>query len=155
MRYLARALKYFIYLAAIFFLIIGALVVLKFVPADWDEIFRNGTDSLLQIGIVGAVFAIIYPRFGYMTRAIPVFGPLEENAADIVKYMEARGYVQELAKAHGKMVFHKGFFLSRIVRLGEDRITFTTDICGINIEGPSRDVVRIASGLEAFFSENR
>ena len=132
MRYLARALKYFIHLAVIFFLIIGALVALRFVPADWNEIFRNGTDSLWQIAVGGGVFALIYPRFGYMTRVIPVFGPLEDSAGTIIKYMEARGYVQEPAKEAGRMVFHKSFLLSRIIRLGEDRITFATDIRGIN-----------------------
>ncbi len=154
MRYLSRALKYFIYLAAIFFLIIGALVALKFVPADWNEIFRNGVDSLWQIAIGGAIFSLFYPRFGYMTRVIPVFGPLDDSAGTIIKGMEARGYVQEPRRDPARMVFHKEFLLARIVRLGEDRITFSTDIRGITVEGPTRDVLRIASILEAELNEN-
>ena len=65
MKYILRSVKYFVYLAVLFFLLIGAMVLLGFVEASWDTMFRNGTESLKQIAVIGAVFALIYPRFGY------------------------------------------------------------------------------------------
>lgn len=151
MRYIIRSVKYFIYLTALFFIIIGALVLLHFVEADWNAMFRQGTDSLWQIAVIGVVFSLIYPYFGYGRRSVPVFGPLDENTAGICAFMQSRGYVLEKKDAT-QLVFHKTFLPARIMRLGEDRISVTTGVEGLVLEGPSKDVIRLSAGLRDHFN---
>lgn len=153
MKYLLRAVKYFLSLAVLFCLIIAALVAVKMVDADLSTMFRNGTDSLVQIAVIGAVFALIYPRFGYCERTVAVFGSIAENLADISEIMKVRGYVLE-SKDDTKAVFHKSFLLTRIMRLGEDKITITSDVRGLSVEGATKDVVRIITAIETRFNEN-
>lgn len=151
MKYILRSVKYFVYLAVLFFLLIGAMVLLGFVEASLDTMFRNGTESLKQIAVIGAVFALIYPRFGYCERAVPLLGSLSENLHTISEIMTVKGYVLT-SSDDSRLVYRKSFLLTRIVRMGEDRITVTADVRGTVIEGRSKDVVRIVSALEARIS---
>ena len=80
MRYLIRSVKYFVQLMVILCLIIAILIVAKVVDADISRIFVNGYDSLWQIALLMAVFAAIYPRFGYARRQAIVPGSDEETA---------------------------------------------------------------------------
>ena len=62
MKYLVRAVKYFIYLMIILSLIIVVLIMTKMVESDISKMFVNGYDSLWQIALMMAVFALIYPK---------------------------------------------------------------------------------------------
>ena len=55
MKYLVRALKYFVYLFIILALLIAVLVLTKVVDGNLSTMFVNGTDSLWQIALVMAV----------------------------------------------------------------------------------------------------
>ena len=65
MRYLVRALKYFVYLSIMLVLFIVVLCLLGVIPSDIDLIFINGTKSLPQMALIVAVFAAIYPKVGF------------------------------------------------------------------------------------------
>ena len=151
MRYIIRSVKYFVQLAVLFLIIVGALVLLHFVEADWNAMFRHGTDSLWQIAVIGAVFSLIYPYFGYGRRSVPVFGSLDENSAGVITFMQSRGYVTE-KKSETELVFHKAFPLTRIMKLGEDRISVTTGVEGLVLEGPSKDIIRLSAGMRDYFN---
>ena len=68
MRYLVRALKYFVQLMVILTIIIAILIVAKVVDSDISQIFVNGWDSLWQIALLMAAFAAVYPKIGYVRR---------------------------------------------------------------------------------------
>ena len=146
MRYLIRSVKYFLYLFIILSLMIAVLMALNLVESDLDKLFVNGRDSLWQIALLMAVFAAIYPRFGYTTRFVPMAGSFEELRPGAVEMMKASGYVLE-KEAEGSLSFHRRSPLSRAMKMFEDRISFTHALGGWNIEGHSRDVMVIASKL--------
>lgn len=146
MRYLIRSVKYFLYLFIILSLMIAVLMTLNLVESDLDKLFVNGRDSLWQIALLMAVFAAIYPRFGYTTRFVPMAGSFEELRPGAVEMMKASGYVLE-KEAEGSLSFRRRSPLSRAMKMFEDRISFTHALGGWNIEGHSRDVMVIASKL--------
>lgn len=146
MRYLIRSVKYFLYLFIILSLMIAVLMALNLVDSDLDKLFVNGRDSLWQIALLMAVFAAIYPRFGYTTRFVPMAGSFEELRLAAVEMMKASGYILE-KEAEGSLSFRRRSPLSRAMKMFEDRISFTHALGGWNIEGHSRDVMVIASKL--------
>ena len=148
MKYLVRSIKYFFYLMIILTVIILALVLTKFVDADLSTMFVNGYDSLWQIAIIMAVFALVYPRFGFSTRTAHVYGSPEETRPAVMKVMDLHGYRLESEDVE-TMTFVKKSVLARILKMYEDRLTLTRTGAGIEVEGLTKDMVRIVSGLEA------
>ena len=146
MRYLVRALKYFVRLAIIFALVVIVLMVAKVVPSDVGQIFVNGYDSLWQIALLIAAFAIIYPRFGYIRRPVIVPGADEEVKPLLDKVMAAHSYVQE-KRRDGKLCYRKSSVGDKLVRMWEDRITVDRLVSGYELEGIGKDVVRLANAL--------
>ena len=152
MKYLVRAIKYFFKLLVILALILVAMIALKFVEADITKMFVHGADSLWQIALLMAIFAAVYPRFGYVTRSIPVPGSPEETLPVLKRAMDARGYV--LQKQDGEsMVYVKRSKLDRILKMYEDTITVTLAIAGYELEGAGKDVARAAAAIENAFNQ--
>ena len=148
MKYLIRSVKYFFYLLIILTIIIVALVMAGMVEADISKIFVNGYDSLWQICLIMAVFAAIYPRLGFSSRTAHVYGTPEEVKQILLRVMDLHGYRPE--KEDGEtMTFVKRSVISRALKMFEDRITVEYDVTGLRLEGPTRDLVRLVSGLEA------
>ena len=151
MKYLIRAVKYFITLAIFLAVFLFALVILKVVDADPQMMFRNGLDSIWQIAVLLAVFSAIYPRFGYTSRDAIIPGEPAGVAADVREFMRNRGYVLE--KQDGDdMSFILASGVSRFFRLYEDRITMTRCLSGYTVEGATKDVAKIVNGLRGFFN---
>lgn len=148
MKYIIRSLKYFCYLVVLLTVIILALVLTGFVEADLSKMFVHGYDSLWQIAIILVIFAIIYPRFGFSKRTAHLYGSPEELRPDIVRVMENLGYRLESEQA-GVYAFRRRSGLSRALKMWEDRITIAPSGAGLEIEGLTRDLTRIVSGLEA------
>lgn len=148
MKYIVRSLKYFCYLVVLLVIIILALVLTGFVEADLSKMFINGYDSLWQIALVMFVFALIYPRFGFSKRTAHLYGSPEELRPAIMKVMEDLGYRLE-SEVDGSFSFLRRSGLSRALKMWEDRITISPSGAGLEIEGLTRDLSRIVSGLEA------
>ena len=153
MKYIIRALKYFISLALILVVFIALLRLFNLVGGEGEGIagmFRNGTDSIWQIALILLVLSAVYPRFGYGTRTVMIPGSYAEVRDGIVETMRARGY--ELEKEEGEnLSFRKSGTFARLSRAFEDRITFTRCMTGFYVEGYSRDLVRVISALEYRF----
>ena len=147
MKYLVRAIKYFAYLAIILCIFIILLSVFGLVGSTLDEIFKDGAQSLLKIGGILAIFAALYPRLGFGTRSALVPGAYEEIRTGVVDVMHNRGYVLE-AEEGENLKFRLQSPVMRLFRMLEDRITFTRTATGFELEGPSKDLVRIVSALE-------
>ena len=148
MKYFIRALKYYVYLLVLLAVIILALVLTGFVEADLSKMFINGYDSLWQIALLMLVFALFYPRFGFSKRTAHVYGSPEELRPDVMKVMESLGYRLESEKDGGSQFVRRSGF-SRALKMWEDRITLTPTGTGMEVEGLTRDLSRIVSGLEA------
>ena len=148
MKYFIRALKYYVYLLVLLAVIILALVLTGFVEADLSKMFVNGSDSLWQIALLMLVFALFYPRFGFSKRTAHLYGSPEELRPDVMKVMEGLGYRLECEKDGGYQFLRRSGF-SRALKMWEDRITLTPTGAGMEVEGLTRDLSRIVSGLEA------
>lgn len=148
MKYFIRSVKYFFYLLVILAIIITALVLAGLVEADISRIFVNGYDSLWQICLIMAVFAAIYPRFGFSSRTAHVYGSPEDVRPLLMRVMNLHGY--RLEKEDGQtLTFVKRSVVSRILKMWEDRITVEPEAAGLRLEGITKDLVRLVSGLEA------
>lgn len=149
MRYLVRALKYFVYLSIMLVLFIVVLCLLGVIPKNIDLIFINGTKSLPQMALIVAVFAAIYPKVGFTTRNVRMVGEASQTEGELTKFMNSRRYV--LAKKEGEdLVYRRASVLDRIVKMGEDKIYFKKLLNGYAMEGLTKDVVRIDTGLTHF-----
>lgn len=147
MKYLIRSLKYFAELAIVLAVFIAVLMALKIVESDLNALFVNGTKSLWTIAGLMVVFAAIYPKFGYTSRRIFLKGSFEEILPEIKEKMTSRGYI--LDKTEGEnLVFRLSSTVARITRMAEDKITFTREMNGYTLEGPSKDVIRIVNSFE-------
>lgn len=146
MRYLVRALKYFVHLAIVLSLVVAILMVAGIVEKDISQVFKNGYDSLWQIAVIMAVFAAVYPKFGYSRQRVIVPGPDEETKPLLDKVMAAHGYRQE-DRTDGKLCYRRASAGDRLLRLWEDRITVERIVTGYELEGYNRDIVRLANAL--------
>ena len=152
MKYLVRSIKYFAYLAIILCIFIVLLSVFGLIGNSVDEIFKNGAQSLWRIGLILLVFAIIYPRMGFTTRKVYIPGAYGEIREGVVDVMHDRSYVLE-AEEGENLKFRIQSPVIRAFRMFEDRITFTRTATGFELEGPTKDLVRIVSALEYKFRE--
>lgn len=147
MKYLIRSVKYFFYLAIILTLVILILMKLKLVDSNPEQIFRNGYDSFWQIALMLAAFAAIYPKFGFSRRNARIPGEFGEIRSEVIEHMDLRGY--KLEKQEGEnMYFRLRSPMQRVTRMLEDRVTMTRSFDGFELEGATKDVVRIVSFLE-------
>jgi len=148
MKYLLRSLKYFLFLLVMFALLLAVLVFAKIVEADISVMFVHGYDSLWQIALMFLGVSLIYPRFGYSKRGVRMPGETSELRPAVLEVMTARGYklVREDADT---FFFIKRQPLDRLFRVYEDGINFTRTAIGYEIEGRTKDVVRLVGALEA------
>ena len=152
MKYLVRAIKYFAYLAIILCVFLFLLSVFGLIGNSLDEIFKDGSQSLLKIGCILLIFAAIYPKMGFTTRKVFIPGAYGEIREGVVDVMHDRGYVLE-AEEGEDMKFRIQSPVTRVFRMFEDRITFTRTATGFDLEGPAKDLVRVVSALEYKFRQ--
>ena len=152
MKYLIRVLKYFVFITMVMALILVALALAGVVEKDVAQMFRNGWNSVWQIALMFLAVSAVYPRFGFCRRGVVIPGSYEEIRPGIVHYMAGRGYEVEKEEGEDLTFRLKSPFQRFLKLLWEDRISFRRDRAGNYIEGRTKDVVRIVSGLEARFN---
>ncbi len=150
MKYIIRALKYFVYLTILLTIFVVILAVAGFIPKDINQMFVHGTASIPQMLGIVAVFAAVYPRIGFNTADVRILGSSEEIEPKLDEFMHTRRYV--LVKKNGEdLVYRRASTLDRISRMWEDAITFKKTFNGYAIEGRTKDIVRLDTGLTQFF----
>ena len=131
MRYFFRAIKYFITISVLLALIMVVLACLKVIPSNPELMFRSGWKSVLEIA---ALFAVLS----------------SEIRQGVIEYMNDRGY--DLENEDGEnMLFRSRSAYTRVIKMGEDKVTLTRKLGGFTLEGISKEVNRLASGLEYKF----
>lgn len=152
MKYIVRALKYFVYLTLLLVVFIALLYAFGLVGGGIDGIFKGGTGSLWKIVLIVAVFAGIYPALGFGRRVLMTPGAYEDIRDGIVSAMADRGY--ELEKEDGEnLTFRLRGGVQRFLHMWEDRLVFTRRLGGFDVEGRVKDSVRVISSLEYRFKE--
>lgn len=147
MKYIVRALKYFVQITIIMSLIIIALMLTGLISKDINIAFRQGWTSVLYILGMFALVSALYPRFGYATRHVTAAGEYSSLKGEVISLMEDRGYRLE-SEDEGVMAFRSGSPWIRAARMWEDRITFTHELGGWSVEGLNKDIVRIVNALQ-------
>lgn len=147
MRYLIRSVKYFIYFCVILALMIGTLILIGAAEANIETLFRGGYDALWKIAILFAVISTVYPKVGFIKREASVSGSWDEIKGGIRRYMEENHYEFEKEDAGSMSFRHKGF-ASRLSRMFEDRVVITPAFGGVTVDGPRKDAMRVATGIE-------
>ena len=109
--------------------------------------FRNGFKSVGQILLLFAVVAAIYPKVGFCKRKAVVEGEFEDLKDGIKIIMEDRGYRLESENGE-KMTFRLTSKINAVARMLEDRVTVCAVPDGLEVEGITKDVIRIISNLE-------
>ena len=147
MKYFIRSVKYFFYYILILIVIMAVLVAAGLVEPDPATMFRNGFKSVGQILLLFAVVAAIYPKVGFCKRKAAVEGEFEDLKDGIKIIMEDRGYRLESENGE-KMTFRVASKINAIARMLEDRVTVCAVPDGLEVEGITKDVIRIISNLE-------
>jgi translation initiation factor IF-1 len=150
MKYFVRSVKYFFYFTFLFVVIMAALVLIGVVKPDVSLMFRDGYKSLWQIALLFAFVSAFYPRFGFIKRSAIINGEFSDIRGGIIEYMEARGYRLESENGEN-MTFRLRSKFRALVKMMEDRITMTREMGGFEVEGLTKEVVRIVGGLEYKF----
>lgn len=148
MRYLLRAVKYFLYLLFILFVFILVLVLVRAIEPDPATMFRNGYKSIYQIALMLAGVSAFYPLFGYAKKMVAIPGSAQEVIPVVKSVMEERGYMLEKEEGEELMTFRLRSPLARLSRTFEDRITFNRVLGGFEAEGLRRDVFRLVYAIE-------
>ncbi|MGN0190640.1 MAG: hypothetical protein ACI39U_03200 [Candidatus Cryptobacteroides sp.] len=147
-KYIVRAVKYFCWFLILFSLLIGILVLTKFVPADINTMFIKGWVSVAEIAGVFLVFSAVYPKFGYVKRRLSIPGEWAEVSTQVKEFFSERGDYEIESEEEGKICYRSKSRAVRIARLWEDRITVDSVLGGVELEGPAKDLNRIVSAFE-------
>ena len=150
MTYLRRAVKYFIQISLLLALIIGVLMATGYVSKDVAVAFQHGWKSVWWILAIFALMALVYPFFGYQKRKINVNGDPALAKDGIVEALKGRGYVLA-SEADGVLKFKLSSPLNRAARMWEDTITLSPVLGGWEVEGLTRDLVRVIGSIESDF----
>ena len=142
MKYFIRSVKYFFYYILILIVIMAVLVAAGLVEQDPATMFRNGFKSVGQILLLFAVVAAIYPKVGFCKRKAVVEGEFEDLKDGIKIIMEDRGYRLESENGE-KMTFRLASKINAVARMLEDRVTVCAVPDGLEVEGITKDVIRI------------
>ena len=145
MRYLVRALKYLVYFAIIFFLMVGIIYLFssqKAAGLSFADLFKEG--SLPKIALFFVAVSAIYPYLSFQKKPLYLNGPFTNYAEMIDEVMRSLDYVPE--KKEGDVVTYvKGSGYARLTRMYEDRITFQTADNPVIVDGYRKDLLRIFS----------
>ena len=147
MKYLRRALKYYLQICVLFVIIIGALMLTGLVSKDVAVAFQKGWTSIGYIAGIFIVMSAAYPFFGYGKRRIRANGDPADHRNSILEAMDAREY-RLVSEKDGEMRFCLKSPASRFFRIFEDTITITPVMGGFEAEGLLRDLTRVVSSID-------
>lgn len=154
MRYVIRAVKYFVQVSLTMAVILLILMAAGLISTDINVAFQSGWRSVGIIAILFGAVSGIYPIFGYSKRTVNAKGAPQEHRSVIIDTMEARNYKLEKEADDGSLYFRLRSIPAQIFRLWEDRVSITPVLGGFQVEGLTRDITRIASNLNYKIKQN-
>ena len=145
MRYFVRSLKYLVYFAVIFFLIVGIVYLFssqKLAGVSFAGLFKEG--SLPKIALFFVAVAAIYPKLSFYKKDVYLNDDFTKYAEMVDEVMKQLDYEPE-KREDGIRTYIKNSPYARLTRMYEDRVTFETDSNPIRVEGYRKDLLRIIS----------
>jgi len=147
MKYIRRAVKYFIQITFLFVVIIAALMLTGMVSKDVAIAFQKGWTSIAYIAVAFIAMSAVYPYFGYGKRNIRAQGDPADYKESIKEALEGRGY-RLAGEEDGAMLFKLTSPLNRLARLYEDTVTIKPVLGGFEAEGLIRDLSRVVMAID-------
>ena len=147
MRYLVRALKYLLYFAIIFVLMVSIIYLFsnqKAAGLSLIDLFREG--SLPKIMLFFVVVAALYPKLSFYKKPLYLNGDFTKYAEMVDEVMKKQEFVLE-TREPGKVTYIKKSAYARLTRMYEDRVTFDTGADPVTVEGYRKDLLRIISAI--------
>ena len=151
MKYLIRSVKYFFYFAILTTLIILALVMIGAVEGNIKGIFEDGYNSLWKIAVFFVLVAAVYPKFGFVRRRLDTTEDWNTVKKTAMSYFSEKPFKVE-SEGTDNVTFRRRDTISRITKMGEDRITLTRTDEGYYLDGLRKDVILYSTGLESALS---
>ena len=148
MKYIIRAIKYFFYFAFLTTALITVLVLIGAVESNIEAIFEGGYTALWKMAAFFGVVAAAYPSLAFIKRNISAKGEFSAMKAEIKEDMRDRRYELE-SETDNTLTFRVRGIAGKLAKMYEDRITVTSAFDGIQIDGLRKDVIRLATGLDA------
>ena len=147
MRYLVRALKYIVYFAVIFFLMVSIIYLFssqKAAGLSLVDLFKEGSLPLIALFFVAV--SAVYPALSFQKKELYLNGTSTKYAEMVDGVMKSLDYERE-KQEEGCVTYIKKGAYARFSRMYEDRITFTTADNPVLVEGYRKDLLRILSLL--------
>ena len=144
-KYLIRVVKYAVYLAIIFFLLIAIMSVTSNQGLHYENFFRPGTGSQLLIFFI--VISFVYPLFGYVKKKVYLNHNFTEDKEKIKEVIINSRYVLVAEDATTITFRHSSKFI-RAMRMYEDAIILDFSDNPITLDGHRKDVYRLSRSIE-------
>jgi tryptophan-rich sensory protein len=151
-KYFIRVLKYMVYLAIIFVLIVSIFSLTSSNGFNYENLFRPGTG--IQMITFFVVISLIYPLFGFIKKRVYLNKPFSEEREKIVEIFTNSRY-KIIAENESTIVFRHTSPFIRAMRMFEDDVTVNFSDNPIILEGQRKDVYRIARTIEWFTRDSK
>lgn len=154
MKYLVRAIKYFVAFCVLYVGILWLSLRMSGMDVSvWDSVavtMQTTRGVLLAVAVV--VLSAVYPRFGFVTRRVEC--SVDEDSEQIATAFEMSGF-RMVSKSDDGLVFRADNIIRRLMLLGEDEITVHQYGQWVEITGIRRAVARVAYRLEMYMDNKR
>lgn len=147
MRYLIRSLKYLVYFAIIFFVMVGIIFLFssqKAAGLSFVDLFKEG--SLPKIALFFVAISAIYPYLSFQKKELYLNGPFTNYAEMVDEVMQSLDYVPEKKEADSVSYIKRSAY-ARLTRMYEDCVTFHTAGNPVIVDGYRKDLLRVLSLL--------
>ncbi|MEN6618101.1 MAG: hypothetical protein ABFC28_01155 [Rikenellaceae bacterium] len=151
-KYLIRVVKYAIYFAIIFFLLISIMSITSQQEIRYENFFRPGTGGQLLIFFV--VISFIYPFFGFVKKKVYLNHTFAEDKEKI-KEILFNGRFVVVSEDATSITFRHSSKLIRAMRMFEDAVVLDFSDNPIVLDGQRKEVYRLARSIEYAVRDDR
>jgi len=151
-RYLIRVVKYMVYLAIVFCLIVAIFSLTTNQGIHYENFFRPDTGNQLIIFFI--VISVVYPFFGFVKKRVYLNRSFTEDKEMIKEIFINNRYIVVAEEANTITFRHSSTF-TRAMRMFEDDIVIDFSDNPIVLDGQRRDVYRLARAIEYAVREDK
>lgn len=144
-RYPIRAAKYALQLIVLFIVFYGILRAVNYDKAPLSALWESSRGLVLLGAVV--VFALSYPFFGFTRKTLTFEAPVRLD--DVNRVMAMSGY-ERVGGENNAMLYRAVSKVKRMALQYEDEITITTEDGVSVMEGPRKEVVKIAFRMQTY-----
>lgn len=153
-RYLIRVVKYMVYLAIVFCLIVAIFSITSKQGEGirYENFFRP--DTAPQLIIFFVLMSFVYPFFGFAKKRVYLNRSFTEDKEMIKEIFINSRYIV-VAEETNTITFRHSSTFTRAMRMFEDDIVIDFSDNPIVLDGQRRDVYRLARAIEYAVREDK